>query len=145
MSKINCDACLKGDDGFAGVGFFAKKADGGVLGAGVDRIPGSFFLDCAETLAIWSAMTFLKEIGLPKVIIESDRHRIIYHLQEALVNLSYVGLILEYFYILGIFFEFVRFSFARTEDNKEACHRLCNLITQLVKLERFKTKIFQLM
>lgn len=65
-----------------GLGFFAKKADGGVLGARVDHIPGFFFfLNCAEALAIWSAMTFAKEIGLPKVIIESDNHRVIYQLQ----------------------------------------------------------------
>lgn len=119
MSKINCDACLKSYD-FVGVEFIARNADEGVLGAGIDRIPGSFSVDCAEALLIQSAMTFAKEIGLFKVIFESDSHRVITQLQETHVNLSYVGLLMENCLYLMNVFEFVSFSHVRKESNKAA-------------------------
>lgn len=74
--KVNCDASVKSND-FVGIGFVIRDSVGKVFGASIDRVLGDVSVDCAEALAIRSALRFAKECMLEILILESDSKRLI--------------------------------------------------------------------
>lgn len=65
-----------------GVRFVIRNNLGKVMGAGVNRIHGNLEADCAEALAVRNALRFAKRFGVPKIIVESDRSRVIDRLSK---------------------------------------------------------------
>lgn len=75
--KINCDASVRGN-GFVGIGFVIRNNLGKVRGAGVDRIHGNLEVDCVKALAVRHALRFAKDFGVSKLIVESDKSKVIH-------------------------------------------------------------------
>lgn len=69
--KVNCDASVR-RNGFVGVGFIVRDDQGGVIGSGVNRFQRNFSVDCAETIAVRSAMLYARSLGPEDIIVEND-------------------------------------------------------------------------
>ena len=118
--KANFDGAVFQELGEAGLGVVVRDHEGTVIGAFSERIALPPTVEDVEAMAGRRAISFAKELGLPKVIFEGDAARIINSLNSEEECLAPFGHIVEESRYLGASFSAFAFNHVKRIGNRIA-------------------------
>ena len=84
--KVNVDGAVPGDGSMSCVGIIIRNNDGAPIAAQCKLLPGHFSSLETEIIALESGIILAKEMGLSRVIFESDALNVVQDLQAKEVN-----------------------------------------------------------
>ncbi|XP_073152693.1 uncharacterized protein [Henckelia pumila] len=115
--KCNVDATLLPDPPLVGFGCLVRDSYGIVLAAIHGRVHGSNDPALAEALAIREALSWIKDLHFPSIIVESDALTITDALNNSILDCSALNLIIEDCKLLARDVSSCTFVFARRSAN----------------------------
>ncbi|KAH9684396.1 reverse transcriptase domain-containing protein [Citrus sinensis] len=115
--KCNVDAAVFASQGKIGIGCVIRNSQGGFLAARCVEVVGNFGAREAEALSIREALSWMKELHFPCVIIEMDCLQVFRALVEEFSSPNGFGLIIEDCRALVKFIGEVQFSFVCRSAN----------------------------
>ncbi|KAL9426929.1 hypothetical protein AB3S75_033667 [Citrus x aurantiifolia] len=119
-AKCNVDAAVFHSQSLVSYGCVVRNSEGMFLAASCDRFLGKFGAREAEALGVREALSWLKQLHLPRVIIEMDCLQVFKALSENHSNPNGFGLIIEECRFLMQNLREVQFSFVRRSANAAA-------------------------
>ena len=129
--KCNVDVVVFASQGRIGFGCVIRNSEGSFLTARCAGMTGSFGVREAEALGIREALSWIKEIQFPCVIIEMDCLQVFQALVEESAGLNVFGLIIEDCRTLVKSIGEVQFSFVRRSANF-AAHSVARAASSLL-------------
>ncbi|XP_073121701.1 uncharacterized protein [Henckelia pumila] len=118
--KCNVDAVFFTNPPRMGYGCVIRDSFGEVKAAIQGCFHGAFNPTVAEALGVREALSWIKELHLPKVIVESDAQLVINALQRKDLDVSSLGLLVEDCRFLASELHTCSFSFVRRSANRTA-------------------------
>ncbi|MFQ6654830.1 hypothetical protein Gotur_025640 [Gossypium turneri] len=115
--KVNFDAAFCQHLKQCSSGVVIRNNLGLVMGSGVvlySHVADAF---AAEALACLHAITFARDMGFRKVVVEGDSRTIIVKLQKGVLDRSAIGVYVKEIRIMALNFDYISFQHADRESN----------------------------